>query len=276
MKNLVDAAWVKEHIEEIRVVDCRFNLANRAEGQEKYRQDHIPGAVYFHLEEDLSGTVSIHGGRHPLPSVEQLTASLQKAGISNGTTIVAYDGGEASFASRFWWLLKYVGHERVYVLDGGYKEWLKHGYPVNDIIPAYDESNYQVQVVNDICASYEEVKEVSSNETAEAILIDSREEQRYKGINEPIDKKAGHIPGAVNKVWTDALSEGRFKSGEEQSNRFSEYDKNTPLIVYCGSGVTASPNFLALKEAGFKNVKLYPGSFSDWISYDDNPVGTKK
>ncbi|MDQ0272061.1 sulfurtransferase [Cytobacillus purgationiresistens] len=278
MKNLVDADWLFEHLtdENVRIADCRFNLAASEEGKTLYLKGHIPGSIYFHLEKNLSGPVSEHGGRHPLPDADRLAEALENAGINNDTTIIAYDGGENSFASRFWWLLKFLGHDKVYVLDGGYQDWTAKGYPIDSALPSYSAATYKVRINEGIMASHDEVKKISLNEDSRAVLIDSREEKRYLGIIEPIDKKAGHIPGAVNKVWTESLSEGKFKTAEALANRFSEFDKDRPLIVYCGSGVTASPNFLALKEAGYKNVKLYPGSFSDWISYDENPIGTGK
>lgn len=275
MKYLAEKEWVLSKLDDsnIRIADCRFKLGSPDEGHSLYNHSHIPHAVYFDLEKDLSGPVREHGGRHPLPDPAQLKKVLEKAGISRDTTVIAYDGGEGAFAARFWWLLRYLGHEKVFVLNGGYKEWAESDYPLTKEVPSMERADFKIDLQPDILASYEEVKGVAVNQDS-AVLIDSREEKRYLGQEEPIDKKAGHIPGAINKVWLEAYKNGRFKDTEEQENRFAGMDKNKPIIVYCGSGVTAAPNFLALKEAGYKDVKLYAGSFSDWISYDSNKIET--
>ncbi|PAE24481.1 sulfurtransferase [Bacillus sp. 7894-2] len=275
MKYLAEKEWVLSKLDDptIRIADCRFKLGSPDEGRSLYDHSHIPHAVYFDLEKDLSGPVREHGGRHPLPDPAQLRKALEKAGISRDTTVIAYDGGEGAFAARFWWLLRYLGHEKVFVLNGGYKEWTESDYPLTNEVPRMERADFKIDLQPDILASYEEVKSAAGNQES-AVLIDSREEKRYLGLEEPIDKKAGHIPRAINKVWLEAYKIGRFKDAEEQENRFAGIDKNKPIIVYCGSGVTAAPNFLALKEAGYKHVKLYAGSFSDWISYDSNKIET--
>lgn len=273
MKYFIEKEWLLKKIdnENVRIADCRFKLGSPDEGRTLYDLNHIPNAVYFDLEKDLSGPVKDHGGRHPLPDPDQLKHTLEQAGISRETIVIAYDGGEGAFASRFWWLLRYLGHEQVYVLNGGYKEWINSDYPVKSEVPVFEPVSYKLDLKSDILASYAEVKELVQRRD-EAVLIDSREAKRYLGIEEPIDKKAGHIPGAINKVWLDAYENGRFKEVAEQEKRFADIDKSKPVIVYCGSGVTAAPNFLALKEAGYNNVKLYAGSFSDWISYEENEI----
>ncbi|GLB57918.1 sulfurtransferase [Cytobacillus sp. NCCP-133] len=275
MKYIVEKEWLLNQLDKpnIRIADCRFKLGSPNEGNSQYEVNHIPNAVYFDLEKDLSGPVEEHGGRHPLPNPDQLKQNLERAGISRETIVVAYDGGEGAFASRFWWLLRYLGHEQVYVLNGGYKEWLESEYPVNSEMPKFEPAVLNVELQPDILATYVEVKEQTESRNAGA-LIDSREAKRYRGIEEPIDKKAGHIPGAINKVWLEAYGNGRFKEANEQGKRFADVEKDKPVIVYCGSGVTAAPNFLALKEAGYCNVKLYAGSFSDWISYEENEIVT--
>ncbi len=271
--------WVKElnevieglGSEDVRFCDCRFSLGEPEKGEKAYLEEHIPGAVYFHLQKDLSGQVSKHGGRHPLPDMDDFKGKLEQAGISNLSTVIAYDGGEGAFAARLWWLLKYAGHENVYVLNGGFKEWKKEGQPVTKEIPHIVRSEYALSLNAEILADTEEATKVSEAESKKT-LIDSREAKRYLGIEEPIDKKAGHIPGAVNYPWTDGFASGKYRNAEEQRKRFSSIRLEDPVIVYCGSGVTAAPNFIALKEAGYENVKLYVGSFSDWISYPENPV----
>lgn len=275
MQYYADSNWLKEHLEDsnIRVIDCRFQLGNPDAGRVQYEHGHITGAVYFDLEKDLSGAVGKHGGRHPLPDFSQLKARLEELGINNDMTLVAYDSKEGAFASRFWWLLKYLGHDHVYILNGGFEAWTKAGNPVNNQIPQYSRSEFIISENKEMLASYEEVKDIALNGNKSAILIDSRENKRFLGIEEPIDRIAGHIPTAINKPWMEGLENGYLKSKQQQAERFADLDKEQPVIVYCGSGVTATPNFIALKEAGFKNVRLYAGSYSDWVSYHYNPVG---
>ncbi|MDP4083506.1 MAG: sulfurtransferase [Bacillota bacterium] len=275
MEFVKEQEWLLENLQntEIRIVDCRFSLANPNMGKESYLNGHIPGAVFFDLEKDLSKPVEKHGGRHPLPDLQVFIQKLEDAGINEKVKVIVYDGGEGSFASRFWWMLKYLGHENVFVLNGGFSDWNKKSYPTSLEIPSYEKNIFDVNVQHEIVASIDEVKKVVQNTPDKEILIDSREERRYLGLEEPIDKKAGHIPGAINKPWIQGLNQGHFKSEAEQMKRFSDIDPEKTVIVYCGSGVTAAPNYLALKEAGYKHVKLYVGSFSDWISYEENEIG---
>jgi thiosulfate/3-mercaptopyruvate sulfurtransferase len=274
LKYILDKEWVLNNLDEnnTRIVDCRFSLANPEKGELEYREGHLPNAVFFDLEKDSSGTVGVNGGRHPLPNMDEFISKLEKNGIDENTVVVAYDNGEGAYAARFWWLLHYLGHEKVFVLDGGFKGWTDANYPVITEIPTLNKAKFHVNIDPDWMATTEEVIETVKNRLENVILIDSREELRYLGIEEPIDKKAGHIPGAINKPWMEGLRGGHYKSVEEQKQRFSELDSEKQLIVYCGSGVTAVPNFLALKEAGFEKVKLYVGSFSDWITYPENEI----
>ncbi|GAB6255911.1 MULTISPECIES: rhodanese-like domain-containing protein [Peribacillus] len=257
---------------DIRICDCRFQLGTPDAGYKAYKKDHILGAVYFDLEKDLSGQVKEHGGRHPLPDLETIKGKLESHGVTNDTVLIAYDGGEGSFASRFAWLLSYLGHRKVFVLNGGYRAWRDAGYPIDSNQTNYVPAEYHIDLNESVFASFQTVKNYTMNRPDDVILIDSRESKRYEGIEEPIDKKAGHIPGAVNKVWTNVLENGYFKKKEDLQSNFTGIGNDNEIIVYCGSGVTASPNYIALKEAGFKDVKIYIGSFSDWISYDDNPI----
>ncbi|WHY84379.1 sulfurtransferase [Neobacillus novalis] len=274
MKYVKNKEWLLKNLNDtnVRIVDCRFSLAAPQKKHEEYREGHIPGASYFDLEQDLSGSVRDHGGRHPLPDLAELVTKLENAGISNHTTVIAYDDGDGAFAARFWWLLQYLGHEDVYVLDGGFNGWLEGNYPLSTDIPAFEKTEFQPSLNAELIAATEEVKAFVKNQLDDIILIDSREEKRYLGLEEPIDKKAGHIPGAINKPWMEGLEEGQYIPAAEQKQRFADVDPDKEIIVYCGSGVTATPNFLALKEAGFEKVKLYVGSFSDWISYAENKI----
>ncbi|WP_445493051.1 sulfurtransferase [Niallia sp. 03133] len=275
---VVDPEWLLNNYKkkDVRVLDCRFNLADPEEGSRLFEKNHIPQSIYFDLEEDMSSPVKKHGGRHPLPDIQELKTKFEEAGIDGNTKVVAYDNGEGAYAARMWWLLTYLGHKQVYVLNGGYKGWLEKKYPTTAEKAVFNRSIFPVHVDKAIMADYKEIYEIVQSDETQTVLIDSREYKRYIGEIEPIDKKCGHIPGAINKVWTEGTDNGYYLSEGEQKKRFSDLDSQCSYIVYCGSGVTAAPNFLALKMAGFEKVKLYPGSFSDWISYEDNKVETKK
>lgn len=269
---VVNKEWLVEQLNNVKIVDCRFELGNPDKGEKLYRESHIPGAFYFDLEKQLSSPVSIHGGRHPLPDLDQFKLEIEKAGIDHTKTVVAYDDGDGQFASRFWWLLTYIGHENVFVLNEGFKGWKAAGYPTTTEVPEFESARFEVNLQKEMLASYDEVKEIVANKKESPFLIDSRDKARYLGEMEPIDRIPGHIPGAINKFWAEGLKQGSFLNNEEQKNRFAELDLEEPIIVYCGSGVTAAPNYIALKMAGYKNVKLYAGSYSDWVSYEENPV----
>jgi thiosulfate/3-mercaptopyruvate sulfurtransferase len=272
MKYIKDKQWLLNSLHQVRVIDCRFSLADPNKGKEAYLKSHLPGAVFFDLEKDLSQPVSIHGGRHPLPDMKEFTCKLESVGIDDQTVVVVYDNGESCFASRFWWMLNYLGHNEVYILDGGFKEWNEANYPLTSDIPHYAKTKLSIQIQHEMIADMEEVKNAVLHSMDSVILIDSREEKRFLGIEEPIDNKAGHIPSAINKPWFEGLNSGLFKPAEVQQKRFADIDISKQIIVYCGSGITATPNYLTLKEAGYENVKLYVGSFSDWISYEENEV----
>ncbi len=274
MNIIIDKEWLLKnlHDQHIRIVDCSFSLADPKKGRQEYDQNHIPGANYFDLEQDLSGKVGEHGGRHPLPDMEEFIQKLEHAGIDENTTVIAYDRGEGAFAARFWWLLQYLGHEKVFVLDGGIKGWREGNYPLTSEVSVFKKTTFKTNIKHNLLVSMEEVRAVANGQVPNTILVDSREERRYLGLEEPIDKKAGRIPGAINKPWFEGLEAGYYKTADAQKQRFNDVDPETQIIVYCGSGVTAAPNFLALRKAGYEKVKLYLGSFSDWISYQENRI----
>ncbi|HHW38585.1 MAG TPA: sulfurtransferase [Bacillales bacterium] len=273
MKNIVNVDWLYENLDNpsVRIVDCRFVLGSPAKGLDCYVKEHISGALYFDLEKDLSSKVMEHGGRHPMPELDRIIDKLSTAGIDADTIVVAYDDQGGTMAARFWWLLKYLGHEKVYVLDSSFSKWLSKGYPVNDEIPSSPRKEFQASIQYDLLSNVEEVKQ--NIETKKAHLIDSRAKDRFAGENETIDKKAGHIPGAVNYFWKDVIDEqNEWKSLAELKEQFKKLNSGDQIIVYCGSGVSACPNIMVLNELGFNNVKLYMGSWSDWITYDENPI----
>jgi thiosulfate/3-mercaptopyruvate sulfurtransferase len=279
MKSIVSKRWLLARLYEpdIIIADCRSLLGQAGAGRAQFNEDHIPGAVHFDLEEDLTAPLGEHGGRHPLPDADTLAARLSRAGINADSRIIAYDDQGGMMASRFWWLLRYLGHEQVYVLEEGYSAWKEAKFPVTADQPIRIPSTFVAKVQPQMLTSMEEVRRVSEGSVpiGSYTLIDSRERPRYLGLEEPIDQAAGHIPGAVNFFWKEVLDEkGIFKNVEQLEKHFASLDRNAEIILYCGSGVSACPNALALNEAGFSKVRLYPGSWSDWISYSENSIAT--
>jgi thiosulfate/3-mercaptopyruvate sulfurtransferase len=268
MTHSITAAWLYEHLDDsqLAIADCRFSLADPQLGRQQYQTSHIPGAYYLDLNRDLSSPVGKHGGRHPLPNTTELAAKLSAMGITSQTTVVAYDDSRFAFAARLWWLLRYLGHERVVVLDGGFQGWLAAGYPTTADIPVAKVGefipNLQLEQVVDVAT----VK--ARKDLPEVVLVDARESDRYRGEREPIDPVAGHIPGAVNYPWQEVTdTQGYLKPVAEQQQRWQSLESTAEVIVYCGSGVTACVNLLSLELAGISTGKLYAGSWSDWISY---------
>ncbi|GGK27343.1 thiosulfate sulfurtransferase [Deinococcus malanensis] len=276
---LARAEWLVAHLHDprVRVLDCRYGLSDPLLGRIAYLEGHVPGAVYADLETDLSGPVQPggEGGRHPLPAPEMLAAWLGQVGIGNDSVVVCYDdpsGGQGFYAARAWWLLRWLGHREVSVLDGGWPAYLAAGGPVSTEDARYPAATFIPEVQADFVAGADEV----ATRDAATLLIDSRAAPRYRGETEPLDRKAGHIPGAVNRDWSSALHpDGTFRSGEEQATRLQAGEQTT--ITYCGSGVSATPNLLARELAGIPlgpHNRLYAGSWSDWVSDDSRLVAT--
>lgn len=266
---VVSPAWLSEHLEDpqVVIVDCRFSLADPQLGQQQYQTSHIKGSYYLDLNQDLSSPVGKHGGRHPLPNPNDIADKFAAIGINyQKTLVVAYDDSRFAFASRLWWLLRYLGHEQVAVLDGGFTGWQKAGYSVTDVVTEPQKGTFVAQVQTEKVVDITVVK--SRKDSDEVVLVDSRESDRYRGEREPIDKIAGHIPGAVNYPWQEVTdSSGYLLPQEEQHRRWEQLETAEEILVYCGSGVTACVNLLSLELAGINKGKLYAGSWSDWISY---------
>lgn len=272
MNNLIDIEYLKKHLhdEEVVIVDCRFNLADPEQGREDYRADHISGAFFLDLATDLSGEVLSHGGRHPLPKVESFIETIEAIGIDNTKHVIAYDDQNGPFAARLWWLLKYLGHNKVSVLNANYSLWKESGYSISKDIPLKNKVEFNANIQTDMIIELDQVKEIAGKDSYK--LIDSRAPRRYRGEVEPIDLKAGRIPGAENYFWEDIMTNnGLMKSNEALEKHFSSLEDDENIVVYCGSGVTGSVNILALDNLG-KKAKLYPGGWSDWSSYEDNKV----
>ena len=260
---------------DLRVLDTRYALADPLSGRLAYLEGHVPGAIFADLETDLSGEVqpSGAGGRHPLPDPETLARWLGEQGVGNSHTVVVYDDpstGQGFYAAHAWWLLRWLGQGKVQVLDGGWPAYLAAGGAISTEEPAFAPATFTAQVQPGWLIRADEVAALPARTT----LLDSRAAGRYRGETEPIDKKAGHIPGAGNLDWAGGLNpDGTFKVAAEQAERFPAGD----VVLYCGSGVSASANLLALALAGREpgpGARLYAGSWSDWISDDARPVAT--
>ncbi|MGK7876385.1 MAG: sulfurtransferase [Xenococcaceae cyanobacterium] len=266
---IVSREWLSSQLNnpQVTVVDCRFQLANPEWGDQQYLSSHIPDAYYLDLDKDLSAPVGRHGGRHPLPEPKLLAEKLAAMGIISGETlVVAYDENRFAFAARLWWLLRYLGHERVALLDGGWTGWKAGGYPVTDAIPTPKPGEFVPLPQPNWVVDIETVK--ARKDLPEVVLVDSRDSDRYRGEREPIDPIAGHIPGAVNSPWKEVCDQqGYLCSPTAQQQLWADYKQADEIIVYCGSGVTACVNLFSLELAEIGNAKLYPGGWSDWCSY---------
>ncbi|MCL6593640.1 MAG: sulfurtransferase [Alicyclobacillus sp.] len=270
---LIRAHELQTHLQDPRwvVFDCRFTLANPAAGRQKYLEGHIPGAYYLDMEHDLSSPKQEHGGRHPLPDPQELAAKLSAAGVTAASELVVYDDG-GGMALRAWWLLRYLGAKRVYVLDGGWSAWLAADGPVSQEVPGPRAGLFPLQVHHDWLVPVAEVERIARGEQP-GMLVDARAQVRFRGEQETSDPVAGHIPGAYNAPWEEGLTaDGRWRDAAEQRQRFAFVQDPKEVVMYCGSGVTACANLFAMELAGLHGARLYAGSWSDWISYPHHPV----
>ncbi|WP_138494208.1 sulfurtransferase [Paenibacillus pinistramenti] len=278
MELIVSKKWLLARMYEpdVVIVDCRFDLSDPDAGRRSFEESHIPGAVFLDIEQDLSAPVSEHGGRHPLPDPEELAARFRKAGISNESRVIAYDDQGGMYAARLWWLLRWLGHDNAAVLDEGFSAWKNGGYPVTSDTRIIVPASFVPDIRPSMVAAMQDVRQ--SLGSGRVLLVDSRDESRYAGEHEPLDKKAGHIPGAMNRFWKQLFQSGSgaWKAESELRSQLEPVtealSQKREVIVYCGSGISAAPNVLALHLLGYPQVKLYSGSWSDWISYDENPV----
>ena len=266
---IVSAQYLSEHLDDpqIVIVDCRFALTEPELGHQHYQISHIPGARFLDLNQDLSAPVERHGGRHPLPDFTKLAEKLGAIGVkSQETLVVAYDDSRLAFAARLWWLLRYMGHDKVALLDGGWKAWQAAGYPVTDALATPQSETFVPQLRSEWVVNIDTLK--VRKDLPDVVVIDSRESDRYLGKREPIDPIAGHIPGAINYPWQDVTdAQGYLRSISEQQQRWVDVEPSAEVLVYCGSGVTACVNLLSLELAGINTGKLYAGGWSDWCSY---------
>lgn len=248
---------------DVRVLDCRWSLADPSWGRNGYNEAHIPSAQYLALEHDLSDPAGKRG-RHPLPTAERFAETLGSFGISNQSTVVTYDEGSCMLACRLWWMLRWVGHAKVRVLDGGLQQWEAHGYATSTSVVEPEPSVFQLgESITRICDANDLL---DGSQT----MLDARTQDRFDGLNESIDHTAGHIPGAL--CFPFAENQHEDLTFIREPSRFSNLDSSKPLVCYCGSGVSATHNILALLLAGFSEPILYPGSWSDWIEDSNRPI----
>lgn len=264
--HLNDSNWL--------IVDCRFDLAKPAAGEIAYRGGHIPNAVYAHLDRDLAAPITPSTGRHPLPSPQQFAATLSAWGVNAATQIVAYDADTGMYAARLWWMLRWVGHRSVAVLDGGFKAWLAAGLPLTNEIPQRTPTRFEGHPDR---SAWFDVSEVADRlQRSDWRLLDARAPERFAGEVEPLDSVAGHVPGATNHPFAlNLTADGRFLPEEELRARFAKSQAGVAddrTIAMCGSGVTACHLLLGLEIAGKPGAKLYAGSWSEWIRDAARPV----
>lgn len=265
-QHLSDPNWV--------VIDCRFTLTHTEAGRIAYAHGHIPGARYAHLDEDLSGSKNGVNGRHPLPDTQAFAQKLGAWGVDDQTQVVVYDDSFGAIAVRLWWMLRWLGHDAVALLDGGLPKWQREQLPLTSDVPQVIPKSFVPRVRNDMLADTDAVLNASC--TRSALIVDARAEMRFIGEIEPLDPVAGHVPGAKNLPFDDNLAlDGTLLPAAELRELYTELlDGKSPeqVIHMCGSGVTTCHNLLAMEIAGLKGGKLYAGSWSEWIADPSRPV----
>ncbi len=266
----VDPAWLNGNLgrKDLVVIDCRYDLMDPERARMRYGEGHIPGSFRLDMEQDLAGEVGPHGGRHPFPDINKFAQRLMNIGIGDTTTVVGYDD-DLSGAARLWFLLRYFGHTNVRILDGGISSWISHGFKLTTHVPdARPRGNLNLSPGHEFVTDSAEI----ARRLPHITIVDSRSRPRYLGEFEPIDRKAGHIPGARNIDYLSVQERpGKLKSTAELARIYSSLGRNP--VVYCGSGVTSCVNYVAMKSIGLDPV-LYAGSWSDWISYEDNQIAS--
>jgi thiosulfate/3-mercaptopyruvate sulfurtransferase len=258
------------------IIDCRFRLDDTSWGEREYAAGHIPGAVYAHLDRDLSGMKTGTNGRHPLPDPIELGLKCGTWGLRSGLQVVVYDQDAGMYASRLWWLLRWIGHTAVAVLDGGYAKWTSEGRATTSGVEKRLRTEFKIERQPGMITDASAMKELTIR--SDWRMLDARAPERYRGEVEPIDTRAGHIPTARNHPFGSNLDEtGRFRTPEELRKRYQASMGPVPpdqIVCYCGSGVSACHDILAMEHAGLHGAKLYPGSWSEWSADASRPVET--
>ncbi|WP_422486910.1 sulfurtransferase [Gudongella sp. DL1XJH-153] len=272
MKNFITTKWLKENLdmENLLIFDVRYELGNESYGEEEYNKGHIKGAIFVPMEGLLTGTVREHGGRHPLPDMEEFARRINDLGVDDSKTVVIYDDGELAMAGRLWWMLKYIGKVEVFLLKGGIKEWKDKGYSLSlEKLDPSKGGELTLKIKNSMIADVGDVRQAI--EKVDEVIVDSRTPDRYKGEIEPIDRIPGHIPTAVNYPWTELVENLGEIDTEKLAAHYSDLAQYKKIIVHCGSGITGTVNIMFMDEIGLEPV-LYLGGYSDWISYDQNKI----
>lgn len=264
-ERLDDADW--------RVFDCRFDLAEPAAGRSDWQAGHIPGALYADLEADLAATPDETSGRHPLPDADALAEWLGHNGVDDTVQVVCYDAASGAFAARLWWLLRWLGHDRVAVLDGGLAAWRAAGCPLESSPPARPEPRRFPARRRDR-ETWVDATDIAG--TPSLVVVDARAPERFRGDREPIDPVAGHVPGALNRPFMENVdADGRWRPAETlraEWRRLAGGASAASVVHMCGSGVTAAHNVLSMEHAGLAGSRLYPGSWSEWIRDPSRPI----
>ncbi len=265
--HLDDPDWI--------VFDCRHDLARPDLGAREYAQSHVPGARFMHSDTDLSGPPNGRNGRHPLPDPEAFARKLGAAGVDRAKQVIAYDAQGGSFAARLWWMARWIGHDAVAVLDGGWAKWLREERPESSVVPTPTPTRFDPAVREPpVDAAYV----LAHLRDPSIVVVDARGAERYRGETEPLDPVAGHIPGAINRPFQENLREGGvFKSADALRAlwRPALGDVAPAQVVHsCGSGVSACHNLLAMEIAGLTGSRLYAGSWSEWCADPARPVAT--
>lgn len=275
---LVSAEQLAQHLDDPNwvIFDCRFTLTDPEAGLRAYRQGHIPGTRYAHLDNDLSSPVTPTSGRHPLPDPQLLAEKLGQWGVDAAKQIVVYDDSFGSMAVRMWWLLRWLGHDTVALLDGGLPGWMRQKLPVNADLPQIIPTRFTPHLQNSLWVDAAEIEQARQNKNR--LVLDARPEDRFSGEREPLDKIAGHIPGSINWTFEENIDfDGTYLPAEELRDAYLNLLHGVApeqTIHTCGSGVTACHNILAMEIAGLPGSKLYPGSWSEWIADPARPVAT--
>ena len=275
---LIDASTLFGQLsrDDLVVFDCRFDLGNVPWGEAEYASAHLPGALYLHLDRDLSSPITLGSGRHPLPDPAKFASRLSELGVGGGSQVIAYDQGNGAHAARLWWLARWIGMRNVAVLDGGIGAWRAAGLPLETTVRTPRPQDLAVALDSKASVSTAAVDDLRLRPGN--LLIDARSPERFAGLSETIDNKAGHVPGARNRPFAANLDgNGRFLPAAELRHRFGTLLGSVPsthVISMCGSGVTACHNLLALEHAGLTGARLYAGSWSEWIRDPRRPIAT--
>lgn len=279
MSPLVTTDWLAAHLNDphIRIVDTRWYLLDPQQGEANYRHGHIPNAIYLSVDQHLADPAlpDARTGRHPLPSSEAVAETMAQAGISAHTHVVVYDDAGGMNAARVWWLLRYLGHSQVSLLDGGIEQWIAESRRLTTDVPTFPRGEFHAKPNRNMIMFKQDI--IKAADDPHVLILDTRAVERYEGKTEPVDARAGHIPGARHAPGSGnlrAADDPRFRHAQELRERFDALGANRAeqIVAYCGSGINACQNLFALYLAGYEDALLYPGSFSEWSRDPELPV----